>query len=55
MTKPWFAAIRHELQRTHAKKIRRVQFYGEAALGITFKTIVFNFIKINRRFYYSIN
>lgn len=46
--------IRCELQRTWAKKIR-VSFYGEAASGISFKIIVFNFIKINMRFYYSIN
>lgn len=46
--------IRRELQRTCAKKIR-VSFYGEAASGISFKIIVFNFIKINMRFYYSIN
>lgn len=47
-------AIRCELQRTCAKKIR-VSFYGEAASGTSFKIIVFNFIKINMRFYYSIN
>lgn len=48
-------AVRRELQRTRAKKIRVSFFYWEAASGISFKIIVFNFIKINMRFYYSIN
>lgn len=47
-------AFRCELQPTCAKKIR-VSFYWEAASGISFKIIVFNFIKINMRSYCSIN